>query len=63
MSGNAAEGEAMQLKQDAERIAELYKSSGTQAATEEFRRVINQPKYPYWATLALKEEVRKLVAA
>ena len=52
-----------QLKQDAERIAILYKNSGTQSATEEFRRIINQANYPYWATLALKDEVRKLVSA
>jgi ABC-type antimicrobial peptide transport system ATPase subunit len=55
--------EMNQLKQDADRIAALYKESGVESATEEFRHVINQPNYPYWITLALKDEVRKLVGA
>lgn len=48
-----------EFKQDAERLAEIFKSQGIDAATVEFRKIIEDK--PYWVMLALKDEVRKLI--
>lgn len=50
-----------QYKQDAIRIAKIYRDSGVEAATAAFHAAIEN--LPYWATLALKDEIRNLVAA
>lgn len=52
-----------QYKLDAKRLAEIYREQGVEAATAEFRKIINQPGYPYWGALALKDEVRKEIGA